>query len=74
MEDLKDLTFRQFVGNAEALKVQYQELLSPFFNAKMVKCWKTMIYSLKMEEWRKDRLWEYLNGDVEIELLILLVK
>lgn len=73
MCDLKKITFRQFVENSEALKSQYQEILSPFFNAKMIKCWKTMIYSLKILEWQKDKIWEVLNGDFEIEELNKLI-
>lgn len=26
---------------------------------------KKGIYSLEFEEWKKDKLWEYINGDVE---------
>ena len=73
MCDLKKITFRQFVENSEALKSQYQEILSPFFNAKMIKCWKTMIYSLKILEWQKDKIWEVLNDDFEIEELNKLI-
>lgn len=73
MCDLKKITFRQFVENSEALKSQYQEILSPFFNAKMIKCWKTMIYSLEILEWQKDKIWEVLNDDFEIEELNKLI-
>lgn len=74
MCDLKKITFRQFVENSEALKSQYQEILSPFFNAKMIKCWKTMIYSLEILEWQKDKIWEVLNDDFEIEELNKLIQ
>lgn len=30
---------------------------------------KKQIYSLEFEEWRKDKLWEYLNGDIPYEEL-----
>ena len=31
-----------------------------------------MLYQLHLEEWVKDRIWEYLNGDIELEDLILI--
>jgi hypothetical protein len=73
MNGFEKMTFRQFVENCEALKSQYEEVLSPFFNVQLVRCWKKMIYGLNIEEWKKDRLWEYLNDDVPIELLKKLV-
>ena len=73
MNNFEKMTFRQFVENCEALKSQYAEVLLPFFNVQMVRCWKKMIYGLNIEEWKKDRLWEYLNDDIPIELLKKLV-
>ena len=73
MNNFEKMTFRQFVENCEALKSQYEEVLSPFFNVQLVRCWKKMIYGLNIEEWKKDRLWEYLNDDVPIDLLKKLV-
>lgn len=72
MSELSNITFKQFVDNCITLKAQYEGLLSPFFNAKAVRCWKKMIYSLKMCEKQKDQIWRYLNGDIEyIDLLYL---
>lgn len=73
MNKIKNITFRQFVENCEELKFQYKELLTPFFNTKMVRIWKIMIYSLQMETWRKDKIWEYLNDDEHIEVLKKLI-
>jgi hypothetical protein len=73
MENLKDYTFKQFVENIEALREQYSVLLSPFFNVKMIRCWRTMIFSLPIEYWKRERLWEVLNGDEEPELLYKLI-
>lgn len=74
MNDITNYTFKEFVENAEALKTQYEECFTPFFNAKLVRCWKTMIYSLNIELWKRDRLWEYLNGDEIIQVLKMLIK
>jgi hypothetical protein len=73
MNKIKNITFRQFVENCEELKFQYKELLTPFFNTKMVRIWKIMIYSLQMETWRKDKIWEYLNDDEHIDVLKKLI-
>lgn len=69
MNDIRNITFEQFIKNSEVLVSQYEDLLSPFFNAEVIKCWKAMIYCLNMEEWKKDKIWETLNGDYEIEEL-----
>lgn len=69
MKSLENLTFRQFIANSRVLKQQYGECFAPFFNAELVKCWKKMIYGLQMEEWKRDKIWEYLNDDFPIECL-----
>lgn len=73
MGELNNITFKRFVENCEALKSQYQEIISPFFNIKMARCWKTMIYSLEMEEWKRDKIWEYLNDDLDEKTLQMLI-
>lgn len=70
MENLSNITFNQFVESARVLKDNYECLLMPFFRAKEVRCWKTMIYSLNIISWKHDKLWEYLNGDLEYEELL----
>lgn len=59
-------TFQEFVANCEVLKEQYTCLLIPF-NLSAIRCWKQMIYSLKIAEWKKDLIWEVLNDDITIE-------
>lgn len=61
--------FGQVVANIEVLKNTYVGFLSPFFNSAKIREWKEKIYSLKIAEWRCDRLWEYLNGDIEKDVL-----
>ena len=61
-------TFQEFVANCEVLKEQYAVLLTPF-NLPAIRCWKHMIYSLDMPEWKKDLIWEVLNNDKTIEEL-----
>lgn len=66
---MKKNTFKMFVECGEELKEQYQELLTPFFNVKMIKAWKKMIYDLQIKEFYRNLIWEYLNGDIEIQEL-----
>lgn len=72
MEDLFNITFKEFVNNCRVLKTQYDELFTPFFMAKTIRCWKVMIYSLNMPEWKKDKIWNFLNGDMEYDDLVKL--
>ena len=65
----KDGVFGSFILYARTLKELYSGLLMPFFNEKEIRFWRNLLYSLKLEEWKKDRIWEYLNGDVELEVL-----
>lgn len=65
-----NIKFEEFVDNCEVLKTQYTELLTPFFNVQAIRCWKNMIYSLNFAYWKRDKLWEWLNNDLEFEELI----
>lgn len=69
MDLIFNITFKEFVNNCKVLKSQYVELLAPFFNAKAIKCWKTMVYSLNFAYWKRDKIWEYLNSDINLEEL-----
>lgn len=64
-----DITFNEFIDNCEVLRDQFDGLLSPFFDVEAIKSWKTMIYSLKFPYSKCDLIWEFLNGDVELEEL-----
>lgn len=66
--------FDDFVNNCEVLRTQYKELLTPFFNVQAIRCWKSMIYSLDFAYWKRDKIWEYLNFDIELEDLITIIK
>lgn len=60
--------FKQIVFNLRALKSQYNGILcsfSYFDRHKVVefkRACRNKIYALQFEEWKKDRLWEYLNN------------
>lgn len=66
--------FDFFINNIQTIKDNYTSLLSPFFNRKMIILYKQTIYSLKIAEWKKDKLWEVLNNDISIEEFYQIVK
>ena len=67
MDEIEFLTFKEILQNAEALKTRYQGFLSPFFNVERIIEWRDYVYSLPIEEWESDRVWEYLNDDITLE-------
>ena len=73
MDEIEFLSFEGILKNIEVLKTRYQGFLSPFFNVKMIRCWRTMIFSLPIEYWKRERLWEVLNYDEDVELLYKLI-
>ena len=74
MKDIIGLSFNDFIENIEVIKDNYTNLLSPFFDRKMIIFYKQMIYSFKIAEWKKDKLWEVLNNDITIEEFYQIVK
>ena len=67
MDEIEFLTFKEILQNAEALKTRYQGFLSPFFNVERIIEWRDYVYSLPIEEWKSDRIWEYLNDDIPLD-------
>lgn len=73
-------TYKEIVSKIKVLKFQYDEILTLFsyfsikYRANFIRNLKTQIYSLQFEEWKRDRIWEYLNGDEEYETLLLFIK
>lgn len=63
----KNWSFKEIVNNLEALKEEYLDILVLFssleLHEKVVFMRKTRdaIYSLKFEEQKKDRIWNYFN-------------
>ncbi len=73
-------TYLECVKNIQALKSQFYEVLASFsyLEMKEVVKYKRQIrsefYSLKFEEWKIDRLWEYMNGFIEYIDLIAIIR
>ena len=79
MKEIKineDWTFEDVVNNIKTLKFKYHEVLTSFsyFDKKkdtiFINKIKKSIYNLKIVEWQKNLLWEYMNDDIEIDVLI----
>lgn len=60
--------YRELVYNLRAIKEQYWDKVRSFsyydLHEKVVfmKKFRDYIYSLNFEEWKKDKVWEYING------------
>ena len=60
-----DITLMEFTQRKEEFKELYERLwLPPYRSTPAVKEFKTFIYSLEMAEYKKDKMWEYLNEDI----------
>ena len=71
-------TFNDVVSNIEALKNQYNGFLTSFsvFERKkalqLMRQFKTKIYSLHFEEYKRNLIWRYINDEIEYEELLIL--
>lgn len=70
-------SFKECVYNIRALKSQYQEVLMSFSflknlaeETRYIKETRNYIYTLPYDEWKKDKLWEYMNDDLDYIILI----
>ena len=67
--------YKDTVLNLRALKNRYYDSLRSFsyfeLHDKVLFTYeiKNAIYSLNFEEWKKDRIWEYLNHDIPLTIL-----
>lgn len=72
-------TFKELVENIEVIKSQIWDIITSFsyFDIKKEVDFKRRlrktIYSFKFEEWRRDRILEYIYNDVEFDVLKRLI-
>lgn len=72
-------TFKELVENIEVIKSQIWDIITSFsyFDIKKEFDFKRRlrktIYSFKFEEWRRDRILEYIYNDVEFDVLKKLI-
>ena len=70
-----DLSFIEIVKCVGILKQSYDLFLVSFFSAPSwvravrIKDFRDIIYSMKLAEWKKDKIWEYLNNDMTLDEL-----
>lgn len=74
---MNDLTFKQLIFKAQAMKSNYKRVLSLFScgfeiknKVRYIKQTKQTIYSFNIYEWQSDRLWEYLNDNIPYQELL----
>ena len=69
-------TFNEAINNIKAIKDEYIGLLSSFsiYDGKQKKAVihnvRKEIYKLQFEEWKKDKLWEFMNDDIPYIILV----
>ena len=68
--------FKETIENVEVIKSQMGDIIASFwyFDLKkevdFIRNLKKQIYSLKFEEWKRDKIWEYINGYEYYEELV----
>lgn len=75
----QDWNYKEVVKNIEALKSQVWDIIASFSYLEIKELiefkreLRRLIYSLKMEEWRRERIFEYIYNDFELEELKSLI-
>ena len=73
-------TFKEIIIKVKALKQNYDDVLASFSyfdlhkKIEIMKKFRDSIYVLNFEEWKKDRLWDYLNDYLSYEELISIAR
>lgn len=63
-----NITLQEFNNNLEEFKREYDKVKKQnYIKLQLIRRWKNWIYSLKMAEYKKDKIWEYLNDDIDKE-------
>ncbi len=74
------LNFKNLVIQAKAFKNQYEGVLASFSyfelpkRVQFIRTFRDSIYSLNFEEWKKDRVWDYMNNYMSYEELISIAR
>ena len=59
--------FKDVKENIEALVTEFEGLLSPFSYFELYKLKEQVFNCNNIQYWQRERLWETLNGDFDIE-------
>lgn len=57
----KNITLLEFNEKKEMFRDQYEKVTS----SQVKRRWKKFIFSFNMADYKRERIWEYLNGDIE---------
>ena len=69
-------TFKETIENVGVIKSQMGDIIASFWHFDLkkevdfIRNLKKQIYSLKFEEWKRDKIWEYINGYEYYEELV----
>lgn len=80
LEVNSNYTFKEIIVKIKTLRQNYEDVLASFsyFNLhkkiEVMKKFRDSIYALNFEEWKKDRLWDYLNDYLSYEELISIAR
>lgn len=61
-------TFKEVVNNLKSLRTDYEGILATFSyfdlheKVLFLKNTRDSFYSLNLQEWEKDKIWDYMNG------------
>ncbi len=67
--------YKDLIMQIEVLKCHYTDILTSFSwkdlkkKNDFIQTTKRCVYALNFEDWKKDKIWEYLNGDEELDTL-----
>lgn len=73
-------SFKEMILYVKTLKPQFEGILASFSyfeqpdKVKFIKDLRDKIYALNFEEWKKDRLWDYINDFLPYEELISIAR
>ena len=70
-----NMTLQDFYDNKQMFKEEYLKVRKPpYYKLQLLREWKDFIYSLDLELYKRDRIWEYLNDDIDEEKFEKFVK
>lgn len=68
-------TFKEVVKNIKAIRLRYEEVLLSFSvyelrnEIEFRREARNSVYALNMQEWKKDRIWDYMNDFLDFGVL-----
>jgi hypothetical protein len=68
-----DWGFKEVIENIETLRSEYNRFLTSFSiferkkSLKLCRQFKTKLYRLKFDEYKKNLIWKYINDEIEYE-------